>query len=181
MHHTRYLRGAAETEKLLKWHGEMLELLLEMDAEREKQGRKLSWEQVDGFIQRYDAILDQAQKEYYDNPPSRYYRKGYNLYKEMREYKDSVLLFLSDQDVDFGNNEAERNARKIKRHTVMSGSFRGKKNRSGEDYCACMSVMQTDRRKGEKIYSKTREYFRRTAVIRRPGRKAKKGQAAAPV
>jgi len=166
VHHTRYLRGAAETEKLLKWHSEMLELLLEMDAEWKKQGRKLSQEQVNGFIQKYDAILDQAQKEYYDNPPSKYYRKGYNLYKEMREYKDSVLLFLSDPYVDFGNNEAERNARKIKRHTVMSGSFRGKTNRSGEDYCACMSVMQTDKRKGEKIYSKTREYFKRTAVIR---------------
>lgn len=166
VHHTRYLRGAAETEKLLKWHSEMLELLLEMDAEWKKQGRKLSQEQVNGFIQQYDAILDQAQNEYYDNPPSKYYRKGYNLYKEMREYKDSVLLFLSDPYVDFGNNEAERNARKIKRHTVMSGSFRGKTNRSGEDYCACMSVMQTDKRKGEKIYSKTREYFKRTAVIR---------------
>ena len=166
VHHTRYLRGAAETEKLLKWHGEMLELLLEMDAEWKKQGRKLSQEQVNGFIQKYDAILDQAQKEYYDNPPSKYYRKGYNLYKEMREYKDSVLLFLSDPYVDFGNNEAERNARKIKRHTVMSGSFRGKTNRSGEDYCACMSVMQTDKRKGDKIYSKTREYFKRTTVIR---------------
>ena len=166
VHHTRYLRGAAETEKLLKWHSEMLELLLEMDAEWKKQGRKLSQEQVNGFIQKYDAILDQAQKEYYDNPPSKYYRKGYNLYKEMREYKDSVLLFLSDPYVDFGNNEAERNARKIKRHTVMSGSFRGKTNRSGEDYCACMSVMQTGKRKGEKIYSKTREYFKRTAVIR---------------
>ena len=166
VHHTRYLRGAAETEKLLKWHSEMLELLLEMDAEWKKQGRKLSQEQVNGFIQKYDAILDQAQKEYYDNPPSKYYRKGYNLYKEMREYKDSVLLFLSDPYVDFGNNEAERNARKIKRHTVMSGSFRGKTNRSGEDYCACMSVMQTDKRKGGKIYSKTREYFKRTAVIR---------------
>ncbi len=166
VHHTRYLRGAAETEKLLKWHSEMLELLLEMDAEWKKQGRKLSQEQVNGFIQKYDAILDQAQKEYYDNPPSKYYRKGYNLYKEMREYKDSVLLFLSDPYVDFGNNEAERNARKIKRHTVMSGSFRGKTNRSGEDYCACMSVMQTDKRKGDKIYSKTREYFKRTTVIR---------------
>ena len=63
----------------------------------------------------------------------------------------------------------------------MSGSFRGKTNRSGEDYCACMSVMQTDRRKGEKIYSKTREYFKRNAVIR-PGRnKKKKDSVAAPV
>ena len=179
VHHTRYLRGAAETEKLLNWHSEMLELLLEMDTEREKHGRSLSQEQVDDFIRRYDAILDKAQKEYYDNPPSRYYRKGYNLYKEMREYKDSVLLFLKNPDVDFGNNEAERNARKVKRHTVMSGSFRGKTNRSGEDYCACMSVMETDRRKGEKIYSKTREYFKRNAVIR-PGRNAKKDLAADP-
>lgn len=168
VHHTRYLRGAVETETLLKWHSDMLELLLEMDSVREKQGRKLEQAQIDGFINRYDAILDLAQKEYYDNPPSRYYRKGYNLYKELRDYKDSVLLFLNDPNVDFGNNEAERCARKVKRHVVMAGSFRGKTNRSGEDYCSCMSVLQTDRRKGENIYAKTREYFKRNVVIR-PG------------
>ena len=180
VHHTRYLRGAAETETLLKWHSDMLELLLEMDGVREKQGRKLEQHQVEGFIKRYDEILEQAQKEYYDNPPSRYYRKGYNLYKEMRDYKDAVLLFLTDGDVDFGNNEAERCARKIKRHTVVSGSFRGKTNRSGEDYCSCMSVLQTDRKKGENIYSKTREYFTRSAIIR-PGSGSKRKTEAGPV
>lgn len=166
-HHTRYLRGAIENEPLLKWHGQMLDLLCEMESTREKQERKLEPEQVEAFIKRYDAILDLAGKEYYDNPPSRYYRKGYNLYKEMRDYKDSVLKFLINPAVDFGNNEAERCARKIKRHTVVSGSFRGSSNKGGEDYCNAMSVLQTDRRKGENIFEKTKEYFKRTI-----GRKA---------
>lgn len=115
---------------------------------------------MEAFIKRYDAILDLAGKEYYDNPPSRYYRKGYNLYKEMRDYKDSVLKFLINPAVDFGNNEAERCARKIKRHTVVSGSFRDSSNKGGEDYCNAMSVLQTDRRKGENIFEKKKNISR---------------------
>ena len=170
VHHTRYLRGAAENEPGLTWHKEMLALLLEMNTAREKQNRKLEETQINEFIRRYDGIVETAAREYYDKPPSRYYRKGFNLYKELRDYKGSVLRFLENEDVDFGNNEAERCARKIKRHTVVSGSFRGKTNKSGEEYCRSMSVLQTDRRKGENIYRKAREYFRRPGKpVKSPG------------
>lgn len=169
IHRTRYLRGAIEVETGLTWHQEMLDLLMEMETTRQNQDRILGKEQIDGFISRYDRILEKAEQEYYDNPPSKYYRKGYNLYKAMVDYKESVLCFLTNPEVDFSNNEAERCARKIKRHTVMSGSFRGRTNSGADHYCSSMSVMETDRRSGYNIFVKTKEYFKRNVVIR-PGK-----------
>lgn len=164
-HHMRYLKGVAENEPSLKWAGQMLELLLEANQAKEKHGDMLEKEAVEEIIRRYDAILDIADQEYHDNPPSRYYRKGYNLSKELRQYKEETLLFLKTPEADFTNNEAERCARKIKRHAAIAGSFRGDSNRSGEDYCKSMSVLETDRQQGENIFEKTRMYFGRHATI----------------
>lgn len=173
VHHLRYLLGSSENEPGLGWHTRMRSLLLEMNSTREKQGRVLEASQIKDFMDRYDAILEQANREYYDSPPSKYYRKGFNLYKELRDYKDAALCFLTNPNVDFSNNEAERCGRKIKRRAVISGSFRGDTNRSGEDYCKAMSVLQTDRRNKTDIYMKIQEYFKRIAVIN-PGEKKKK-------
>ncbi len=166
-HHTRYLRGAIENEPDLEWHRQMLDLLLEMNAERERQERNLGEDQIKEFKDRYDRILDLAEQEYYDNPPSRYYRKGYNLSKELRDYKEAVLLFLTNPKVDFGNNEAERCARKAKRHTVVSGSFRGATNEGGEAYCQAMSVLESDRRKGINVYQQVKDYFKRPKAAKK--------------
>lgn len=57
----------------------MRSLLKEMNRVREAQGRELRPEQAADFETRYDKILDLADQEYQDNPPSTYYRKGYNL------------------------------------------------------------------------------------------------------
>ena len=178
-HHTRYLKGAEENEPELQWHGKMRQLLLEMNTCREKkEGRMLSEEEIRDFSDRYDEILDLADKEYEDNPPSKYYRKGYNLSLELREYKDAVLLFLDHPDVDFTNNEAERAARKVKRHLAVSGTFRGKSNIGGESYCEAMTVLQTDRNRGEPIWEKVRGYFRREGKKKGGGRKKHKGNEA---
>lgn len=166
VHHMRYLRGAIENEPGLTWHSQMLSLMEEMNKTREDQNRKLEAEQIKAFTERYDSIIGLAEKEYYDNPPSRYYRKGYNLFKELRDYKESVLHFLTDPDVDFGNNEAERCARKVKRHTVMSGSFRGKEANRCEDYCKAMTVFETEKRKGGSVIGRINGFFKRAVVIR---------------
>lgn len=165
-HHMRYLRGAMENEPDLTWHGQMLSLMEEMNKTRENQDRKLKAEQIEAFRERYDSIISLAEKEYYDNPPSRYYRKGYNLFKELRDYKESTLRFLTDPEVDFGNNEAERCARKVKRHTVMSGSFRGKDTSGCEEYCKAMTVFETEKKKGVSIVGRIGEFFKRAVVIR---------------
>ena len=171
-HHMRYLRGAIENEPNLTWHSLMLSLMEEMNKTRENQERHLEPGQIEEFKKRYDSIINLAEKEYYDNPPSKYYRKGYNLYKELRDYKESTLCFLTDPEVDFGNNEAERCARKVKRHTVMSGSFRGGGAHGCEEYCKAMTVFETDRKKGGSIFEKVKGYFKRIAIIR-PKKKQK--------
>ena len=177
-HHTRYLKGAEENERELEWHGKMRQLLLKMNKTREeKEGRVLSEEEIEVFSRQYDEILDLADKEYYDNPPSRYYRKGYNLFKELRDFKESVLLFLYNPEVDFSNNEAERVARKVKRHLAVSGTFRGKTNAGGESYCEAMTVLQTDRNRKEPIWEKVKEYFKRTATKKKSNRGSEAGTA----
>ena len=146
-HNKRYLKGAAEIETELTWHMKMRELLIEMNKTRENQKRILGEEQVMDFERRYDGILDLADKEYNDNPPSQYNRKGFNLKKKLRVYREPTLGFLRNPTLDFTNNEAERTLRKIKRHMVNSGTFRGMTDASAEEYAASMSVLQTIRNK----------------------------------
>ena len=156
-HHLRYLKGAQENEPGLTWHGKMRILQQEMNTVRESiPGRMLTQEQIDGFEKRYDELVDLAKKEYYDHPPSTYYRKGYNLSVEFRE---SILYFLRHPEVDFTNNVSL--CRKAKRHQGGSGTFRGKTNQSGSDYCDAMGVMQTARAYGENIYQITKAMFDR--------------------
>lgn len=159
-----------ENEPGLTWHAQMRELLKEMNTTREKQNRNLEPEQIVGFEQRYDEILALADKEYYDAPPSKYYRKGYNLSKKLRDYKEAVLFFLRHPNVDFTNNKAERGCRKPKRHQAVSGTFRGDTNHSGEEYCDAMGVLQTMRAEGGDLYEKVKAVFQR---IRPPKEKQK--------
>lgn len=166
-HHLRYLKGATENEPDLTWHGKMHSLLQEMNRTRNEQGRILTPEQVEKFKKEYDKLLDLADREYHDNPPSDYYRKGYNLSKEFREYKESVLLFLERPEVDFTNNEAERCGRQVKRHMVNSGTFRGATGHSAEEYCEAMGVLQTAKTSGENIYQKVQQVYRRTAPAKK--------------
>ena len=164
-HHMRYLKGAMENEPDLTWHGKMLALLKDMNDTRQKaEGHILTEKQITEFEKRYDDILDLADREYEDNPPSDYYRKGYNLSKELRDYREANLLFLRHPEVDFTNNEAERALRKVKRHMAVSGTFRGDSNQSGEDYCSAMSVLQTlfaDEEDAKDVLAKILEYFAR--------------------
>lgn len=160
-HHLRYLKGAMEMEPGLTWHGKMRALLKEMNETRNRQGRELTEGQIEDFERRYDEIVELAGKEYHDNPPSQYYRKGYNMWKEFRDYKESNLLFLRRPDVDFTNNVSERALRKIGRHMAVSGSFRGKDNKSGEDYCAAMSIIETSCQMERNMFDKARELFAR--------------------
>lgn len=160
-HHLRYLKGAMKAEPKLTWHKKMYDLLRETDHTRNEQGFQLAVEQIEDFEKRYDGVTAIGEKEYHDNPPSQYYRDGYNLFKRLRDGKEHVLLFLHDPEVEFTNNRAERACRKIKRHAAVSGSFRGNSTRDAEDYCKAMSVLVTARAKGENVREKISEIFRR--------------------
>ena len=80
---------------------------------------------------KYRRILEEAEKE---NPiPSqqgehkrgrRARTKTRNLLERMREHEDDILRFMTDVDVPFTNNQAERDIRMMKVQQKISGSFR---------------------------------------------------------
>lgn len=146
-HVLRYLKDSMDNEKERTWNSQMRSLIQEMIHYRNglsgmEQPDSLT---VSEFEKRYKAILSTARDEYDDEPPGKYYRDGYNLYKRMEKYRNSHLLFLHNKNVPATNNEAERLLRKYKRKQAQAVSFR---SQSSIDYlCQCMSMLIVMRKK----------------------------------
>ena len=83
--------------------------------------------------------MQTATKEYADNPPSEYYKDGYNLYLRMAEYRHNHLLFLSNPLVAPDNNLCERKARVLKGKMDQAISLRSLEHLA--DFCDCLSVL----------------------------------------
>ena len=108
---------------------------------------KCSKEKVMEYEEKYLEILNTAKKEYEYEPPSDYYRDGFNLYKRMYEYMENHLLFLHDNRVPTTNNEAERDLRSYKRKQKQAMSFRSFE--SIEYLCQSMSMLLMMRKKDD--------------------------------
>ena len=110
-HILRYLIASIENEPNRKWNKQMWELIREMihyrnalDANADADADR---NVVQAFENRYMEILETARREYEYEPPSKYNKDGYNLYKRLLEYKDSHLLFLYDKGVPTNNNQCK--------------------------------------------------------------------------
>lgn len=160
-HNLRYLKGSQENEPELKWNKQMHSLICEMIHYKKNKKDKDSDEyMIKGFMQRYDDILDIAQKEYEDNPPGKYYREGYNLYMRLRKYKEYQLLFLNDKRVPADNSLAERQARVFKRKQKQAIVFRSSENL--EYLCDGLSLINTYRHRNvDNLYDMIAEIFSR--------------------
>jgi hypothetical protein len=125
-HVLRYLKNSMENECDLTWNKKMRKLLQEAIHYRNTLKPEENFEpaRVDDFEARYADILKLAEKEYTQNPPSSYYKDGYNLYKRMAKHTKSHLLFLHDRRVPTNNNRAERLLRIFKRKQKQAISFR---------------------------------------------------------
>ena len=158
-HILRYLLDAIQYEEGLTWHALMRELIREMIHYRNSLGdkAKLTKEIVKDFEDRYDKILDIADKEYEYDPPSKYYKDGFNLAVRLRKYKEASFLFLHDKSVPSTNNLAERIARnfKMKMHQVMA--FRSFE--SFEYLCHCLSVIATLQSQDANLFESTIKIF----------------------
>ncbi len=159
-HILRYLVGSTQNEPHLKWNGQMHSLLQEMLHYKNGVGSNdFDPDIVSEFENRYDEILEIAHTEYENEPPSDYYREGYNLYRRLVKYKDSVLLFLHDKRVPSNNSLAERLARTHKRKQRQAIVFRSKDNHSY--LCDCLSVIKTYRQRDENLYDTIEDIFSR--------------------
>lgn len=160
-HNMRYLTGSEENEPEREWNKAMHALLREMiHYKNGLTGNDAESEIVEEFEKRYDRILEQAKKEYEDEPPGDYYREGYNLYRRLAKYKESELLFLHDKNVPADNSLAERLARQYKRKQKQAIVMRSEKNFA----CICdsLSVINTYRREGDNLYDKVKDIFERS-------------------
>ena len=120
-HVLRYLKGAAEILNR-RWAKDMIEFLLY--AKQTAENVVLQTADIDELHRLYDDILELGQAEFARNEPPDYNGDDLKLLRRLIEYKSQHLLFLSDRNVPFDNNQAERDLRMIKAKTKISGCFR---------------------------------------------------------
>lgn len=159
-HNIRYIKGSIENEPELEWSKKMLDLIREMLHYRNTLGNSdLDEPTVNTFEKRYDDILDLAENEYLDNPPSDYYKDGYNLYKRLREYRDSELLFLHNKSVSANNSLCERLARSYKRKQKQVIAFRSFQNL--QQLCDALSIVYSLRQTSKNVYEEISNIYRK--------------------
>jgi transposase len=106
---------------------------------------------------RYDAIVVEGLAFHHAKPALRRLQRrsgkprriGHNLLVRLDQRRDDVLRFLSDPDVPFTNNQAERDARMMKLRQKISGGYRSRD--SAEDFAVIRSVLSTAKKQGWNI------------------------------
>ena len=159
VHILRYLLDSMQNEKNLTWSNLMRDLLQEMIHYRNSLDPEedLDPVKVAEFEERFGEILDIADKEYDYEPPTKYYKDGFNLKKRLREFKEAHLLFLYDKNVPTDNNLAERLLRIFKRKQRQVMSFR---SFSTLDYlCQSLTMLSQLRSRDVNVYKSVAEIF----------------------
>jgi len=158
-HPLRYLKGSMENEPILTWNNQMRELLREMIHYRNSLDDDSDpiLEVAGEYRAKYLDILEIARIEYEYEPPSDYYKEGYNLSKRLGEYIDNHLLFLVDHRVPTTNNLSERLLRLFKRKFKQVMTFRSFENLGY--ICDGVGVIVVLRMQGRNLFSSVSEIF----------------------
>jgi len=163
-HTLRYLKDSMDNEAHLKWNAQMRELIQEMihfrkhlDPDDKRDPDKIDPARVNELEDRYDKILRLAKQEYEYEPPTQYYKDGFNLYLRMEKYKAAHLLFLHDWRVPYSNSLAERLLRVFKRKQHQIMAFRSFMSLDG--LCNALGVIATLRAKGKSLYESVATIF----------------------
>jgi hypothetical protein len=156
-HVLRYLVGASENEPGLRWHKQMHALIQKMIHTAKRHPKGVPKEKVRELTCKYEAILELAQQEYSQNPPSKDYPDGYNLQKRLREYQAQHLFFLAHPEVDYTNNVSERGLRKYKRKQKQAVVLRS--DSGGRHVCDALTIIETARMQHRNIYDVVESAF----------------------
>jgi len=155
-HHLRELKALIEIEKE-DWARKMQRLLrLASHATNlaHEQGAPLKPSLIVLIERCYDAVLAEGMAFHEAQPalakscrrgrPPR--RVGHNLLLRLSIRKSDVLRFLTDPNVPFTNNLAERDARVMKLRQKISGGFRS--DGGAKDFAVIRSLLSTARKQG---------------------------------
>lgn len=160
-HILRELEGLIEFEKE-PWAELMRAMLREANeavrAARDAGKRALPTEQVEAFVERYWAAVRMGLAYHRELPAletksktrgRRKQRPGHNLLDRLKKFKTETLRFLTDFDVPFTNNLAERDLRMMKVKMKISGGFRTLEG--ARIFALLRSVVSTARKQGLNI------------------------------
>lgn len=164
-HIKRHIINSIENEKGLTWNTMMKEWIRDAVTYWNEihDGGKEAPEKAAELDRRYDEIMSTAGSEYEYEPPSEYFKEGYNLYKRMAEEKERYTLFLYDPSVEPDNNLAERCARKFKRKAAQVMCFR---SQDGVDwFCDGLSIIQSLKAAGKNLYESVTERFNTSLAV----------------
>jgi hypothetical protein len=158
-HPLRYAKDSIGNEPGLTWNTQMSGLIREMvhyrnnlDTDEEPAPGK-----VTEFEARYMQILNVAKEEYEYEPPSDYYREGYNLYRRLDDYMENHFLFLHNKRVPSDNNLSERLLRIYKRKQKQAITFRSFE--SLEYLCLSMGVLASLSSQNQNLYKNVTDIF----------------------
>jgi transposase len=163
-HHVRELQGVLDHFDQ-EWAGEMIDLLLDAKEAVEKaqaRGRKhLDAKTLHSIRVRYGQLVTKgwaANEEPCEAAEGKWFEnKAVNLLERLDAYRDDVLRFSTDFDVDWSNNQAERDIRMTKLQQKISGSWRTK---TGADhFCAIRSYVSTMKKQGVEVLDGLQELF----------------------
>lgn len=160
-HHSRELKALIENEKEA-WALAMFRFLRHACHAANlarRQNRSLKPAFLRWLSERHDRIVAEGlafhEAQAPLNPPAlkrrgRAKRRiGHNLLIRLRDHKEDALRFLTNPDVPFTNNQAERDARMMKLRQKISGCFRAAAN--ANNFATLRSVLSTARKQGWNI------------------------------
>jgi transposase len=124
------------------WASDMQELLLDLCILTSCHGGALPQALQDWAREEYRAIIAKGIAAtggpILARPPGQEHKKGRiakpkyrNLLERLRDFEDAVLRFMTNPDVPFTNNNAERPVRMLKLHMKVSGCFRNEEHARG--------------------------------------------------
>lgn len=160
-HHLRELKSLIEIEKE-PWALAMFRFLRHAchaaNLARERT-QPLKPAFLDWLSARYDRIVTQGLALHEALPPldpagpkkrgRPRRRAGHNLLLRLRDHKDDALRFLTNPDVPFTNNQAERDIRMMKLKQKISGCFRTETG--AQTFATLRTVLSTARKQGWNI------------------------------
>jgi len=156
-HVLRYLKASMEYEPNRIWNRKMHALIREMihfrkhlDPEEDRNPDQVDPAAVAELERRYDEALRLAKEEYEYEPPSDYYRDGFNLYTRLLAFRENHLLFLHDRRVSYSNSVSERLLRIFKRKQHQAMTFRSFDSLAY--LCAALGSIASLRAQGKNVY-----------------------------
>ena len=156
-HHLRELKALAEIEQE-PWATSMKKLLNLANNYRNRYSKNIPQVILIRLNKLYESILNRGLDFHESLPPlvrkgnrGRVKRRvGHNLLLRLKDYASDVLRFLTEADVPFTNNQAERDLRMMKCKQKISGCFRSFDN--ALDFANIRSFLSTARKQNFNLF-----------------------------